>query len=326
MDFGHILKQAWQIPWQHKLILKIALVSSIPNTMIIAIMIVQLMFFFPSTSLELLVNPDVMNEPLFMQQWIEQNQQISQRINWNSLLSSPLSLLSAASLLIGAVMIVKIVQQLKSGNENLVFTEIKQLSLDIMVRVFLLNLLLYVIMMVAMVGSMVAIFIGGMVTFGLGLLCLVPLWIILLFLIRGIFTQTNIALIIEDLSITDAIKYGWELLKQNLGDLTIISILLGIISTLISMVMVMPGFIIGLFLPETSNLLKITLLVVFTLLSFVGYTLSFAFSSTGMVLTYFNLPKKPGQPAEPEQRSAQLKDISALSNVEDALEQRKGES
>lgn len=324
MDFGQIIKQAWQMPWRHKLILKIALIMSIPSAISYGIMMAQYMFFFPP--MRHLFNPELMRDPLFMEQWIEQNQRWTQSISWLSLFSTPLSLVSTAFLLIGAIMIVKIVQQLKSDNGELVFAEIKQQSLAIIVRVFLLNLLLYVIMMVTMIGSMVAIVIGSMVTFGLGLLCLVPLWIIFSFLIRGIFTQTNIALIIEDLSITDAIKYGWELLKQNLGNLTIISILLGIISALISMVMIMPGFIIGLFLPETSNLLKITLLVIFTLLSFVGYTLSFAFSSTGWVLAYFNLPKKPGQPSAPKQPSAQLKGISALANVEDVLAQRKSES
>ncbi len=81
------------------------------------------------------------------------------------------------------------------------------------------------------------------VTFGVGLLCLLPLICLLVpigWLIQVIIQQANIALVVEDLGIFAAIQRGWDVFRENWGNLIVMALILGIGGAIISFAFAFP--------------------------------------------------------------------------------------
>jgi hypothetical protein len=98
-------------------------------------------------------------------------------------------------------------------------------------RVLGLNLLLAL----AFIGIGIALGAGfavvAVATFGLGIICLLPLFCLFIpaaWLLSIVIEQANIALIVDDLSIGDALSRGWDIFRANMMPL----ILMGLILTL----------------------------------------------------------------------------------------------
>lgn len=79
------------------------------------------------------------------------------------------------------------------------------------------------------------------ITFGLGLICLIPLSCLLIpvgFLISIVIEQANVALVVEDLGMLDALKRGWNISRENLGSMAVMGLILilgaGIMTFIIS--------------------------------------------------------------------------------------------
>jgi hypothetical protein len=102
-------------------------------------------------------------------------------------------------------------------------------SLPYFWRVFLLNLLVgIVIFLVVAAGILVAIF-GTVLTFGLGLFCLLPLICLLIpvgIIIGVVIDQSAIAIITENLGIFEGLQRGWEVVRSNLGSIALIWLIL----------------------------------------------------------------------------------------------------
>ena len=100
-------------------------------------------------------------------------------------------------------------------------------------------------------------FIGVSVfTFGLGLFCLLPLLCVLvpaIWLLTIFVEMANAAIVVDDLSVTEGIQRGWTVFKENLGNMTIMGLILVLGGAGVSLVLALPfmlalaPLIIGLF-------------------------------------------------------------------------------
>lgn len=88
----------------------------------------------------------------------------------------------------------------------------------------------------------------GVLTFGLGLVCLLPLicvFVILYIPYAGVIWLGQIGVVVEDLKVFDGMKRGWELLKTNIGPVIIVGLLLFVIGFLIGFVVLVPLVVIA---------------------------------------------------------------------------------
>ncbi len=95
------------------------------------------------------------------------------------------------------------------------------------------------------VGFVVAIAVILLVigTLGIGLLCLIPLAIVLIpvGLIVGVYVMlTQIALVIENLGVFDAFRRAWEVLKANLGTIIVMGLIVIVGSWLVGLILAVP--------------------------------------------------------------------------------------
>ena len=82
-------------------------------------------------------------------------------------------------------------------------------------------------------------------TFGFGLFCLIPLICLLIPVSWGItiiLEQANIAIVLEDLDIFSGIRRGWEVFKENLGNILVMALILGIGGAIVGFIFALPLF------------------------------------------------------------------------------------
>ncbi len=142
---------------------------------------------------------------------------------------------------IGRIGLIKGTLDAEAGAESLPFGELFSASMPYFWRVFGLNLLVGVAL--AVIGIIIAgiILFFTVITVGLGLICLIPLICLLIplaWLIQVVLEQANIALVVEDLGILDALRKGWDVFRENLGIMVVMGLILvlgaGIVSLLIA--------------------------------------------------------------------------------------------
>ncbi len=142
---------------------------------------------------------------------------------------------------VGRIGLIKGTLEAEAGAESLPFGELFSTSMPYFWRIFGLNLLAGVAL--AVIGIIIAgiILFFTVITVGIGLICLIPLICLLIplaWLIQVVLEQANIALVVEDLGILDALRRGWEVFRENLGIMVVMGLILvlgaGIISLLIA--------------------------------------------------------------------------------------------
>jgi hypothetical protein len=106
-------------------------------------------------------------------------------------------------------------------------------------RVFGLNFLLAI----AVIIVVLMLFGFGILTFGIGFLCIVPILCLLVpvgWLAYIIITQSTIAIVAEDLSISEGLSRGWNIFRDNLGGMVIVGLILGIGGAIIGVIIGLP--------------------------------------------------------------------------------------
>ncbi len=108
----------------------------------------------------------------------------------------------------------------ESGDE-ITFNSIHTALMPNLGRALGLNLIIgLAFLAVGIVFAIIAVF-GTAFTFGLGLICLIPLACLLvpaMWFLSVIIEQANVALVLEELPIADALRRGWEITRANLGE------------------------------------------------------------------------------------------------------------
>ena len=141
--------------------------------------------------------------------------------------------------MMGRIALIKGVAQADKDAESLSFGELWAESMPFFWRVFGLNFLIGLAFLVLFIPLVLF----GIVTAGVGFLCLIPLLCIMVplsWVVMAIIEQAQNAIVLEDLNMLDGFKRGWEIVKANAVPIIIMMLILGIGSGIIGVIIALP--------------------------------------------------------------------------------------
>lgn len=143
----------------------------------------------------------------------------------------------------GRIGLIKGTLEAQAGAETLAFGTLFSDGLRYFWRLFGLNLLVGLAVVAAwiLIGLMVVA--GAIVTLGIGLVCLIPLICLLVpvtWLVQVVLEQANVALVVEDLGILEALQRGWSVFREHIGEMIVMALILVLGAALVSLVIAAP--------------------------------------------------------------------------------------
>lgn len=220
MDFGYVLKRAWEIIWKFKVLWVFGILASCGQA---------------SGSSG---GNSGYRFSAHENGFTNQIQQYFSRLGTTEIavliavgIVVILVLLVLAILLgtVGRVGLIRGTLKAEQGATRLTFGELWRDGLTYFWRVFGLNLLVGVILFLAFLVIFVPSAILTGLTVGVFALCLIPIICLLvpvMWAVSVVIEQANIALVVENLGITAAIQRGWQVVKDNLGNMLLMSLIL----------------------------------------------------------------------------------------------------
>jgi hypothetical protein len=130
---------------------------------------------------------------------------------------------------IGRIGLIRGTQQAEQGADRLTFGDLFRDSLPYFWRVFGLNLLFGLAVTLAVLILLVPLIILSVVTFGLGVLCIIPFLCILIplaWFLTVVVEISNVAIVVENAGILDGLRRGWEVVRTNLGTMILMALIL----------------------------------------------------------------------------------------------------
>lgn len=110
-------------------------------------------------------------------------------------------------------------------------------------RIFGFNLLAGIAVFILILLLLTPVIAFVVFTFGIGFLCLLPLLCLLIpagWLVSVLFEQVNIAIVVEDLGIFEGLQRGWEVLRDNIGNLIIMGLILVLGGFILNIILALP--------------------------------------------------------------------------------------
>jgi hypothetical protein len=144
---------------------------------------------------------------------------------------------------IGRIALIRGTFEADGGAEKLAFGALFRGSLPFFWRVFGLTFLIGLAFFIVLMPLIVF----GVVTAGIGFLCILPLLCVLAVLawVVGIVVhQVNAAMVIENLGLADGVRRGWDVVKRNVGSVLVIWLITGVIGLVVGFVIVLPVLLI----------------------------------------------------------------------------------
>ena len=141
--------------------------------------------------------------------------------------------------MMGRIALIRGVAQADKDAESLSFGELWAESMPLFWRVFGLNFLIGLAFLVLFIPLVLF----GIVTAGIGFLCLIPLLCIMVplsWVVMAIIEQAQNAIVLEDLNMLDGFKRGWEIVKANAVPIIIMMLILGVGSGIIGVIIALP--------------------------------------------------------------------------------------
>ncbi len=168
-----------------------------------------------------------------------------------------LALIAVLLVTVGRIGLIKGTVDADEGAAHLKFGQLFSASMPYFWRVLLLNLLLFVVAILAVVvlAVPVALLVAGLAVTIVGIICIIPLACVLGIVawLFGIFIQqSTIALVTEDLGVMDALKRGWQVVTRNPGQYIVMGVILGIIGFVAALIIGLP--LVALILPPLFNM------------------------------------------------------------------------
>jgi len=233
-DFGEILSSAFQITWKRKILWVFNVLPMLLNFLVFPFVFVPI-FFMDNSSFNNSFEPVYVILLIVFSIFI-------------SLVSYVLYGISSSSVILG-------VKREDEGDEdgftfNELFNGARPYWLRVLGVLLLVGLGVSIIFMVIF-GCMSLI---GMVTVGLGFICMFPLMILMypvMMVLYGIIEEAQVAVVVDDLGVTDAIRRSWELVRANFWRIVLISLIVylgvGILSSIVVLPLMSPFFFIPFF-------------------------------------------------------------------------------
>jgi len=220
MDFGYVLKRAWEIIWKFKVLWIFGILASCGQASGSSGSNSGYRF----SSHESNISPQI--QRFFNQLDLSV---IAILIAIGIIIALALIVLAILLGTVGRVGLIRGTMKAEQGAERLTFGELWSDGLTYFWRVFGLNLIIGLIIF----AVILALFIVGAIltglTLGLFLVCLIPLICLIIpvmWAVSVVIEQANVALVVENLSITEGIKRGWQVVWANLGTMIVMSLIL----------------------------------------------------------------------------------------------------
>ena len=284
-DFGAVLTRAWKITWNHKIFWVFAFFS-----MLFGLLFLPLAF---APMISIIMSGDT---PF----WIEQPIYI---IAYFGLFM----ILMIASLFIGALVqavISRGVLRAEREEEKSSFGEALKAGYPYFGR-FLGITLLYAGGILLVVFALFALqTVVSLFTFGLGVLCLMPLQFLLyplMFVTYAGLEQAMTSIVVEEVGVFDALRRGWGVFRKNLLPVLLMTLIMylgiGMLSGFISIPIMLPFFVTPFIVVEGGEtgriilLIALMCLVVYLPILAVFQSVAFTFMKSGWILTYLHLTR-----------------------------------
>ena len=130
---------------------------------------------------------------------------------------------------VGRVGLIRGTMKAEQGAQRLTFGELWSDGLAYFWRVFGLNLMIGLIIFIAVFGLLILGIVLTIGTLGIFLFCLIPLLCLVvpvMWAVSVVIEQANVALVVENLGIMDALNRGWQVVRENIGSMIVISLIL----------------------------------------------------------------------------------------------------
>jgi len=279
-DYGNILTSTFQITWKHKVFWGILTIPMLFSFVIFPIAFLYVYFFEEAQTPEISALIVIIYFVLVFA---------------ITIISTILQIFALSAVTLGIVRVEK-------GEGSLKFIDLLQDS-----RAYFWRQLGVFVIIQFSVGLIFAIFLGfvfaaTMVTMGLASLCLQPIMLLLtpfMFLVIGVLEAAHTAVITENLSAWDAVKRGFEIVRDHIWKYIIITVIVYFGVTLIFSFLMFPMFIPLMAFPifsETGSEILIWVSVVFACIFFPIMAFISAISQTllktALDLTYIRLTHK----------------------------------
>jgi hypothetical protein len=243
MDFGEVLSKAWRIVWKHKVLWIFGIFAGCSrggggggggggsgwqqN-------LNQGQPFNPGTTSDM--------ERYFSHagQWIGDHLWVVALVVLAILILAVLAIFLGT---IGKIGLIRGTFHADGGAEKLHFGELFRESRPFFWRVFLLSFLIGLAFLVILAPLGVI----GVLTAGVGFLCMLPLLCILIplsWVIGLVVQQADAALVIENLGMLDGVRRGWEVVRKNVGPVLVIGLITAVIGIAIGIVLAIPILVI----------------------------------------------------------------------------------
>jgi hypothetical protein len=216
MDYGEVLSRAWRIIWRHKILWLFGILAGCTN--------------FGGSSgnagsgVQYEFGPEDFNNT-FGQMSIPDEAWVAIAII-AVLIGLVLAVIAIFLGTIGRIALIRGTVQADRGTGSLVFGELFGGSMPYFWRVFGLAVLIFLTVLLVVV---IPIIIFSIVTLGIGLICLLPLFCLLIplsWFLMIVIEQANIAIVVENLGIMDGLRRGWEVVRANLGPMILMGLIL----------------------------------------------------------------------------------------------------
>ena len=304
-DFGEVLNRAWQITWKYKVLWIFGILSGCGRG--------GGSGSGSSNSGNGNGNWEG-NTPSFFQDWERGFEQAGQWMiyNWWIFILIGLVFLVLIVLTIflgnmGRIGLIRGTLQAESGAEQLTFGELFSGSLPYFWRVFGLSFLIGLIFFVVMIPFVLI----GILTAGVGFLCLLPLICILIpvsIAVGLVLELANVAIVRDNAGMWEGFQRGWDMARNNLGPVLGMAVILFVIGLGVSLVIAIPLLIvlfptmIAFFAGNGQNMTPLIIgglcLVAYLPVSLLASGILYTYIGSAWTLTYLRLTPAAAAPLE----------------------------
>ena len=290
-DIGAVLTHAWQITWKHKVLWAI---NALPIALALFLFPIWLVIVFTQD-----FNPGKMmglaNHPAFV---------IIGGVLYILLIVGGivLQIISRASVTLG-------VYKVEAEDQPIAFIGLLKDGFKYFWRIFGVFALISGGILIVFLALFACIGLVSAVTFGLGAICLQPLFLLLIpvsMVVMALMEQAESAVIADEMGVMEAVKKAYELVRANIWKYVAITIIvyfgMNILMSLIMFPLMIPLFFIMMRSMENgmdfNNMLRIQAVFGIVLLPVMALVqgVIMTYLKSAMMLTYLRLSRSSGEP------------------------------
>jgi hypothetical protein len=226
-DFGKVLARARQITWGYKNLWLAGIVMSLVSLLLAPISLAL------NPTFSSFANPSELNKqlPLIMRANVS--------VILLTILAIPLFVIGLSIPSLGTF-------QLEQGSEDVHFGQLLRGVLSYFWRILGIVFLVWGGMFLTMIIMVASVLLVAALTLGLGLLCVLPLFILLIYVAiqaYALVEQAVSAVLVDHLGVSSALQRGWELVNKNPGVMTLMSLINYLVAIVLIMIISIPMMI-----------------------------------------------------------------------------------